>query len=144
MLSKWDIRFLNIAEQTAQWSKDKSVCGCIIVNDENNILAGGYNGFPRNVKDDDRLLTRDIKLLIVVHAEANAIASAARNGINIKGCTAYINRHPCSQCAALLIQAGIKRVIWTETETNIKWKQSHDMAEVILSEANIVWEGIKC
>lgn len=110
----WTARFLDLATHTATWSKDpRRKIGCVIIGDQKNQLAGGFNGFPREVKDDDRLFNKEIKNKLIVHAEANAVADAARNGHALKGSTAYISQLPCSQCAALLIQAGITTVVAT-------------------------------
>jgi dCMP deaminase len=103
-----------------------------------NQLSGGYNGFPRGVVDDVRLYERDIKLKIIVHAEANAIAAAARNGYSVKGATAFITHPPCVQCASLLIQAGITKVVYTEGTKPSKWEQEWLMAVSMLREAGVM------
>lgn len=138
-LSKWDKRFMDLAELTATWSKDPSTkVGCVVVDLERNVLAGGYNGFPRGIDDDSRLLDREEKLRIIVHAEANTVAAAARNGHSLRGAVAYINRHPCGQCAALLIQAGIHRVVYKhDSNLESRWTKENESAYRILIEAKV-------
>src|ERR1700733_10470099 len=99
--NKWALRFLRVAMEIASWSKDpRHKVGCVIVDDDRNQLSGGYNGFPRRVADDHRLedsthtVAESEKLLIMIHAEANAVAAAARNGHSIKGSIVYITRPP--------------------------------------------------
>lgn len=137
-MNKWDKRFLEVAKQIASWSKDpnKSV-GCVVVDDDHNQLSGGYNGFPRGVADDARLSDHDIKLKIIVHAEANAVATAARNGHSLKGGTIYCTFPPCSQCASLLIQTGIKRVVSLNPPMQSKWMPDILLAQQLFKEAGV-------
>jgi dCMP deaminase len=125
------------AEAVSQWSRDpRRKVGCIIVDADNNQLSGGYNGFPRGIADDDRLLIRDTKNKLMVHAEANAVAAAARNGHSVKGATAYVTHNPCCQCACLLIQAGILRVVYAKQEGHSPdWTQDFEWALSLLQEA---------
>ena len=144
MISNWDRKFISIARLTASWSKDpRTKVGCIIVDDDHNQLSGGFNGFPRGVADDGRLEDRETKLKIVVHAEANAVATAARNGHSLKGSTAYITLPPCCQCASLLIQAGVKKVVFPHRfltdDSHPGWSDSFKSAEDLLIEA-----GVQC
>jgi dCMP deaminase len=138
----WNTKFIAAAKLIACWSKDPSTAvGCVIVDDDHNILSTGYNGFPRKIKDDDRLFNREIKLKIIVHAEKNAIAAAARCGHALLNGTAYVTLFPCSQCASLLIQAGIKKVI-TPFPDNIpdRWKEDCDLAKELFRETGIIME----
>ena len=84
--------------------------GALIVKD-NMIISDGYNGTPvgfENVCEDDNGVTHPY----VLHAEANAITKIARSGNNSNGATLYVTDSPCIECAKLIIQAGIKRVIY--------------------------------
>ncbi len=110
---------LNIAESLCQ---DRSVCpggktGCVIADSSGVILAMGYNGPMRGECDDMQECMRDklglhggksYNICPCVHAEANAIAHAARHGVSLKGGTAYITRMPCGNCARMLHQAGVE------------------------------------
>ena len=72
-MNKWDDRFLKLATVIGNWSKDPSTkVGAVIVNDDNKIISTGYNGFPRGIRDDDRLDNRAQKYDLIVHAEANS------------------------------------------------------------------------
>ena len=138
-MANWDARWMQQAEAVAQWSKDpRRKVGCLIVDADNNQLSGGYNGFPRGIADDDRLHDRDVKLKMIVHAEANAVAAAARNGHSLYGSIAYITHAPCSQCVCLLIQAGVSLVVYAEQENySAEWKEDFFLALKLLTEAGI-------
>lgn len=147
MTDKWVARFIRQAQHTSNWSKDpRRKVGCVIVDNDYNILSGGFNGFPRGISDDLRLQDKEVKNRLIVHAEANAIAAAARNGHSVKNATAFISNFPCRPCAGLLIQAGIKKVycIWDMTfnptvETQIELKE----AKAMLLEAKVKFTEIK-
>jgi dCMP deaminase len=132
---EWDFRFLELAGTIGEWSKDPSTkVGSVIVNDNKKIVTLGYNGFPRNVRDDHRLQTRDIKYELVVHAEANAIIHATES---LWGCTIYTMPFmPCSKCSGLIIQAGIKRVVSIDCD-NPRWNENFRLSKDILTEARI-------
>lgn len=104
----WDDYFFNLAHQVSLKSKDTTKVGCVIVGPDNEIRATGWNGFARGVQDTiPERNERPAKYDWTVHAESNCVASAARMGTALKGCTAYVTHFPCKNCAALLIQAGI-------------------------------------
>ncbi len=109
---KWASRFMDAAKLVASWSKDPTTkVGAVAVNESRQILSTGYNGLPRGVLDDLGRMERPAKYLWTVHAEANLIAHAARHGISLKDSTVYCTHPSCSQCAALLIQAGVASLI---------------------------------
>ena len=86
--------------------------GAIVVKDK-TIISDGYNGTPsgfENVCEDENNLTKPY----VLHAEANAITKLARSNNNSEGATLYVTASPCIECAKLIIQAGIKRVVYAE------------------------------
>lgn len=144
-MDKWDHRFMTIAREISTWSRHPSIkVGCIVVDSDHNQLSGGYNGLPRGV-DDSRILNQDQSRSTssTVHAEANAVAAAARNGHSIKHSTAYITHAPCSQCAALLIQAGVKRIVYADSSSialSSRWTDSFIEASSVLAEANVQLE----
>ena len=132
-------KFMVLAEAIASFSKDPSTkVGAVIIDDDCNVLAMGFNGFPRGVADlEDRLWDKEVKYALVVHAEANAIAAAARTGQRLKGATIVVSSlFPCRDCAGLIAQAGIKKVIAPKI-SNERWKESNETAKVIFSEAGI-------
>lgn len=108
-----DYRYLKMASIWAENSYcTRRQVGALIVKDK-MIISDGYNGTPsgfENVCEDENGLTKPY----VLHAEANAITKIARSGNNSDGATLYVTASPCIECAKLIIQAGIKRVIYGE------------------------------
>ena len=108
--SKWDTRFMRLAREIADWSKDpSSKIGAIIVNDKRRILATGYNGFPEGIEDtEERLNNREEKYPRIIHAETNALLNALKNGVSVEGATLYVCGLPvCPDCTKSIIQAAI-------------------------------------
>jgi dCMP deaminase len=133
---KWHVRYLAMAKLIASWSKDPSTkCGAVIVNADNEVVSIGFNGFPRGVYDSPRKLNdRAIKLAMTLHAERNAILFAKQS---LKGCTIYTwPMHACSECAAMIIQAGFWRHI-TMAHNNARWQESWNIARDMFNEANV-------
>ncbi|MGP1548476.1 MAG: dCMP deaminase family protein [Prevotella sp.] len=108
-----DYRYLRMARIWAE----NSYCirrqvGCLVVK-EKMIISDGYNGTPsgfENVCEDDNKVTKPY----VLHAEANAITKLARSSNNSDGATLYVTASPCIECAKLIIQSGIRRVVYGE------------------------------
>jgi len=138
-MTDWDERFLQLAQHIAQWSKDPSTkVGAVIVRPNRTIASVGYNGFPRGVNDDERLNDRPYKYAMTVHAEANAILSANER---LDGCTLYVTPlSPCSSCASILIQSGIKRIVAYMPHQPEHWADSFAIARTMLDEAGVRWE----
>jgi dCMP deaminase len=131
MTSKWDIRFMALAEHVAQWSKDQSTkCAAIITNGK-YIVSLGFNGFPAGCNDNaDIYKDRERKLSRVLHGEINAILTARRD---LTGCTIYVHPFcPCSQCAAAIIQSGIKRVVTRMPSAELKERWGESITESLL------------
>jgi dCMP deaminase len=108
-----DIRYLRMARIWAEnsYCKRRKV-GALVVKDK-MIISDGYNGTPsgfENICEDNNGLTKPY----VLHAEANAITKLARSSNNSYGSTLYVTASPCIECAKLIIQAGIKRVVYGE------------------------------
>ena len=112
-MNKFDARYLEMA---AIWAKN-SYCkrrqvGAILVKDR-MIISDGYNGTPsgfENVCEDENGVTKPY----VLHAEAKAITKVAQSGNSSEGATLYVTASPCVECAKLIIQAGIKRVVYKD------------------------------
>ncbi len=106
-----DQRYLRMASIWAENSYcNRRKVGALIVKDK-MIISDGYNGTPsgfENVCEDENGVTKPY----VLHAEANAITKIARSGNNSDGATLYVTDSPCIECAKLIIQSGIKRVIY--------------------------------
>ena len=139
-MSKWNKRFLELAKQIASWSKDPSTqVGCVVVGPDREIRSTGFNGLPRGIKDTkERLNNREIKYPMICHAEENAIMHAARIGISLKECTAYVTWPPCTRCARSLIQAGILTVIYPKnTDIPDRWASDFELSMNMFKEAGI-------
>lgn len=112
-MEKFDQRYLEMAEIWARnsYCKRRQV-GAILVKDR-MIISDGYNGTPsgfENVCEDENGVTKPY----VLHAEANAITKVAKSGNNSLGATLYVTASPCIECSKLIIQAGIKRVVYKD------------------------------
>lgn len=113
MKTKFDERYLEMA---SVWAKN-SYCkrrqvGALLVKDR-MIISDGYNGTPsgfENVCEDENGVTKPY----VLHAEANAISKVAKSGNSSEGATLYVTASPCVECAKLIIQAGIRRVVYSD------------------------------
>jgi len=143
----WDEYFMEMAELTA----NRSSClrrhvGAVIVKDK-HIMASGYNGAPAGLKHCAELggcLREKLKvpsgerheLCRALHAEQNAIIQAAKLGESIEGGTIYVTHHPCSICAKMLINAGIKRIVVREGYPD-------DLSKLILGEAKLNVEKLE-
>ena len=116
---------LGMAEHVAKLSKDPSTkVGAVIFDDKRRIVSAGYNGFARGVKDtSSRLHDRDTKYKLTLHAEANAILFATGA---LDGSTIVVTHPCCAQCAAQIIQSGIKHVVWPHPsrEFLMRWKDN--------------------
>jgi len=146
MTTKWDLRFIGLAQHISTWSKDPSTkVGCVVVGEDREIRSTGFNGFPRGIDDDeDRLMDREKKYPLICHAEENAIMHAARIGVSLKDSTAYVTWPPCSRCARSLIQAGIKEIVYPETgKIPERWIEDFTISDSMLNEAGVAVRSIK-
>ncbi|MBO5613393.1 MAG: dCMP deaminase family protein [Prevotella sp.] len=109
---KLDMRYLRMARIWAEnsYCKRRQV-GALVVKDQ-RIISDGYNGTPSGF--DNVCEENNVSFPYVLHAEANAITKLARSHNNSEGSTLYVTASPCLECAKLIIQAGIKRVIYGE------------------------------
>lgn len=109
--------------------------GAVIVDSNNRIVSIGFNGLPQGVVDsEERLVDREAKYHIIVHAEANALMFANKS---VEGCTLYTwPFQPCSRCAGLIIQSGINRVV-SVVHSEERWKKNFSIAYDLLNEAGV-------
>ncbi|MCI5791010.1 MAG: dCMP deaminase family protein [Clostridiales bacterium] len=126
-MDKWDVRFMQMARLVASWSscyQENRQVGAVIVKDK-RILTTGYNGAPSGLvscKDKGECLRKKLniasgtrqEICYAVHAEQNAIVQAAKMGISVNGATIYVTHQPCSICTKIIINSGIKKVIYRE------------------------------
>jgi dCMP deaminase len=167
-VSKWAERFIQMAEFVAQWSKDPSTkCGAVIVGEDNEVLATGFNGFPRGVAETreevlwagdgegwtEQVLIKERwerpgKYEWVEHAERNAIYNAARTGVRTAGATMYLNYavECCADCTRAIIQSGIRRVVGPTRAFPGKGKGTHydkcGANKTMMEEAGILVENV--
>lgn len=138
MSMNWDVRFLRLARnEVAGWSKDPDEkVGCVIVSPSRRQWTAGYNGFPQNIRDGaDRFEDRELKNLLTVHAELNAILNARTD---LSGWTLYTTKPPCTECAKAIIQAGIVRVVSPRLVSSSRWHANQKRAKALLAEASVV------
>ncbi len=124
-MDKWDQRFMELTEEVGSWASClRRKVGAIIVRD-NRVMATGYNGAPAGIKsciERGKCLRIEnnipsgtrAELCYAAHAEQNAIIQAAKYGVKIDGATLYCTHQPCVICAKMIINAGIKRVVYQE------------------------------
>jgi dCMP deaminase len=112
----WDEYFMGVALLSSQRSKDPNTqVGACIVNPKNKIVGVGYNGFPAGCSDDEFPWARegeylDTKYPYICHAELNAVIN--KISADLYDCRLYVALFPCNECAKVIIQAGIKEVIY--------------------------------
>lgn len=145
-MDKWDIRFMKMAYLISEWSscfKANRAIGAVIVKDK-RIMTTGYNGAPAGIttcKERGECLRQKLGIpsgtraeaCYAIHAEQNAILQAARLGISIDGGTLYCTHQPCSVCAKMIVNVGIKRVVYHQGYPD-------DFAISIFQEAGVLLE----
>ncbi len=136
---KWDEYFMGISLLSAKRSKDPNTqVGACIVDERNKIVGIGYNGFPIGCSDDILPWSRESKNInetkypYVVHAEVNAVLNSTKE---LYGTRLYVALFPCNECAKVIIQSGIREVIYLsdkyeKTDSVIASKKMFSMAGV--------------
>lgn len=144
--TKWRNNYLQLAKNVSTWSKDPSrKIGAVAVGSKGQILAQGYNGFPRGIEDNSaRLNDREQKYKYVVHAEMNAIYNACLNGTSLDGASLYVYGLPvCNECAKGVIQVGVKHVAFlTEEAIPRNWLDSWEQTRKMFVEAGITYDWV--
>ncbi len=115
MRPDWDSYFMKIASAVSERSTcDRAFVGCVLVLDK-RILTTGFNGSPAGQPhcDDVGHLLVEGHCVRTIHAETNAIIQAALHGVSTRGCTCYVTHFPCINCAKVLINAGITRLVFS-------------------------------
>lgn len=147
--TKWDKRFIDVACLVGSWStciRDNRQIGAVITKNR-RIVATGYNGSPagvRNCKERGECLRDKLKIksgtmlemCYGICAEQNAIAQAAKMGVSVEGGTIYVTHRPCPVCTRLIINAGIKRIVYKDDYPN-------EFSLEIIKEAGIELEQFK-
>tara|TARA_Y100001949_G_C15767242_1_gene234804 strand:- start:196 stop:558 length:363 start_codon:yes stop_codon:yes gene_type:complete len=106
----------------------------VIVGGDKVIRSTGFNGFPRGVDDRSEILeNRNLKYRLICHAEENAIIQAARIGVSVDSCNAYVTWPPCSRCARSFLQAGICEIVFPDgCSVPERWWEDFAIAQEIL------------
>lgn len=146
MIDKWKARYLLLAKEVALWSKDPSRrIGAVAVGTKGQVLAQGYNGFPRGIEDkEDRYADRQLKYKYVVHAEMNVIYNATYNGVSLDGATLFVWGLPvCSECAKGIIQVGIKQIVMPGQSIPESWQESWNLTKEMFEEAGVKYEFVE-
>jgi dCMP deaminase len=135
----WDQHHMLLAIIAAQRSPDPSThVGAVVVNHKNTIISTGYNAFPRGIPQNaltwDRDNPEENKYMYVVHAEANAVLNTTEN---LEGAKVYCTLFPCTGCMKILIQKGIKEVVYLDdkysgTPDNLASKKMAEIVEMKL------------
>ena len=142
MTDKWSLRFLELAQLVATWSKDPiTKVGAVIADPySHRVISLGYNGFPRDVQDlSERYADRETKLNLVVHAERNAIMASLGD---TSGADMFLTHPPCNDCAKLIVQSGISRVVWPEDFIPFStFEKTWPWTKLMLKEAGVETPG---
>lgn len=136
---RWDLRFMEQASLVSYWSKDpSSKVGAVIVDEKNRVVSQGFNGPPRGVEDSTHV-ERDARLRRTIHAEMNAILFSRKD---LTGTTLYCTHTPCSNCAAVIIQAGISRVVTLPSTPDFarRWESDIREARTMFQQAGVQLE----
>ena len=147
----WDEYFMGVAKLSALRSKDPNTkVGACIVNEKKRIVGIGYNGLPYGCNDDEYPWERsgdflDTKYPYVVHAEPNAILNSTNK---LDNATIYVTLFPCNECAKLIIQSGIKEIVYVSdkydgTNENTASKKMLKSAGIKLRQMNDVTVEVK-
>lgn len=117
-MNKLDKVFINIAKETSTLSHCvRSKVGAVLVK-SGNIISFGYNGTPAGM--DNCCENDNVTLPHVIHAEVNAILKAAKTGNSVDGSTLYLTLSPCLDCSKLILQSGIKKVVYLTNYRNLE------------------------
>jgi dCMP deaminase len=137
---KWNQKYMSLAREISTWSKDPSrAIGAVAVSPKGQVLATGYNGFPRGMFDSpERYDDRSVKYKYIVHAEMNCIYNATYNGVSLDGASLYVwGLPPCSECAKGIIQVGIRTLYWNSSDIPEKWLLSLQTTKEMFDEVGI-------
>jgi dCMP deaminase len=136
--NKWDRRFFLIATQVSGWSKDPNCrVGAVLVSPDRRNISIGYNGFPKDIPDDQVMLNmKEVKNHNMVHAEHNALMNAT---FETEGCSLYVTMFPCTKkgCCRSILNAGISRLISWKIDPVSSWAEDQLKSEETFRQAGI-------
>jgi len=116
---------------------EQTKCGCFIASQDHTPISFGYNGFIRNIDDSILPRYRPEKYPYMIHAEANAIYNAVRQGKSLMGSIAYISGKPCIVCLQSLYQSGINKIYYTDWSSPRMIENQTDSFNEIIRLTNI-------
>ena len=138
---RWINHFIEMAQLVSTMSKDPNhKIGAVIVDQNNRVISTGFNGFAHGIKDsNERLENKDIKRLLMLHAEENAILHAKQD---LKGCYIYIYGYPpCVHCMSLIIQSGLSCIYYKNSRKDNTvsdyWKENLELSKKLADEVHI-------
>jgi len=143
MNNTWDTRWSKILAVVSEWSEDtSSKYGAVIVDKRQRLLSTGFNGIPSGIRFESRYHNRPDKYNYFVHAEINAILNAP---LSVTGCTMYLLKPPCAQCAGAIINSGVTAVKFLKfhelNDAHVlnldNWRMSIEDAQAMLAEASV-------
>lgn len=130
----WDEYFLSIAKVVATRSKDSQTqVGTVIVAPDRRIVSVGYNGMLPGFEESEAIWEASTKYAFVVHSEANAITHAGRS---LKGATLYCTHYACSECAKLIVNSGITKLIYLDN------KHENEVSKKLLQNIEVIKFGV--
>lgn len=120
-------------------SPDETPVACVIVSEDGEILSSAHNKFPPGIAVTEERLENDVKANYTIHAEVVAVTRAlASHPEKLKGATAYVaNKCVCLNCANLLIEVGVGKVVCPSPDTNTRWVESNKQALANLEESGV-------
>ena len=132
---KWVGRFMQMAVLNATFSKDPSTKVGAVITEGNRIISMGFNGFPHGVSDKLDV-PREVKYAQTIHAECNAILHAQRD---LQGCSIFVTHMCCANCAAQVIQVGIKDVYVPEPSEDMlsRWGEQFEITKQMFKETGV-------
>lgn len=126
------------AELVAQHSPDpRTKVGCLLVGPALAVVATGRNDFPAGIAHGPRRWEAPGKYDRVIHAEAAAVADAARRGAPTAGCLAVVTKFPCGACVRLLLQSGVRGLVAPRPDGDPRWAREYAVALALLQEAQV-------
>ena len=131
MEAKWVLRFMDLAEHVSAWSKDVNCkVGAVLVNADKRVAGVGYNGLPDTMADTTLAMTMKG---CMIHAEVNAI----ENSVETEGCSVFVTKAPCLNCAISLKWSGVAAVYCPPIDSGSSWAVSQNQAVALLKKAKI-------
>ncbi|MBQ4289181.1 MAG: cytidine/deoxycytidylate deaminase family protein [Clostridia bacterium] len=144
-MDKWDKRFIDLADTIGSWSscyKENRHVGAVMVKNK-RVLTTGYNGAPSGIKscvERGECLRQKLgiasgtraEICYAIHAEQNAIIQAAKLGVSLEGATLYCTHFPCTICAKMIINSGVKRIVYRNSYPDDFSKQLLDQTDIVL------------